>query len=91
MQSGSTGINAFRIDNPVKQSRDQVPTGAFIRQRVPEQAARSARQRLRAAYRGEDAAEASQAAMARHGRRKRRPDGVRSSMRPRDDGQLGLF
>ncbi|MEF3193059.1 MAG: DNA photolyase family protein [Halothiobacillaceae bacterium] len=36
MQSGSTGINAFRIYNPVKQSRDQDPRGVFIRRWLPE-------------------------------------------------------
>lgn len=36
MQSGSTGISAFRIYNVVKQSYDQDPTGAFIRRWVPE-------------------------------------------------------
>jgi deoxyribodipyrimidine photo-lyase len=36
MQSGTTGINAVRIYNPVKQGYDQDSTGAFIRQWVPE-------------------------------------------------------
>lgn len=36
MQSGSTGINAWRIYNPVKQSLDQDPEGVFIRRWLPE-------------------------------------------------------
>lgn len=36
MQSGTTGINAVRIYNPVKQSQDQDPEGRFIRRWVPE-------------------------------------------------------
>ena len=36
MQSGTTGINALRIYNPVKQSLDQDPEGVFIRRWVPE-------------------------------------------------------
>ncbi|WP_170423865.1 FAD-binding domain-containing protein [Ruegeria arenilitoris] len=36
MQSGTTGINAVRIYNPVKQGKDQDPTGAFTRRWVPE-------------------------------------------------------
>jgi deoxyribodipyrimidine photo-lyase len=36
MQSGTTGINTLRIYNPVKQSLDQDPDGAFIRRYVPE-------------------------------------------------------
>jgi len=36
MQSGTTGINALRIYNPIKQSGDQDPLGQFIKQWVPE-------------------------------------------------------
>ena len=36
MQSGPTGINSLRIYNPVKQSHDQDPKGAFIRRYLPE-------------------------------------------------------
>jgi deoxyribodipyrimidine photo-lyase len=36
MQSGTTGMNTIRIYNPVKQGRDQDPTGAFTRRWVPE-------------------------------------------------------
>ncbi|NKW78078.1 deoxyribodipyrimidine photo-lyase [Rhodobacteraceae bacterium R_SAG7] len=39
MQSGTTGINTPRIYNPVKQGKDQDPTGAFTRKWVPELAA----------------------------------------------------
>lgn len=36
MQSGTTGINAVRIYSPIKQVKDQDPTGQFIRKYVPE-------------------------------------------------------
>jgi deoxyribodipyrimidine photo-lyase len=36
MQSGTTGINALRIYNPIKQGFDQDPNGVFIRQWIPE-------------------------------------------------------
>lgn len=39
MQSGTTGINTLRIYNPVKQSRDQDPDGAYIRRWIPALAA----------------------------------------------------
>lgn len=36
MQSGTTGINAMRVYNVTKQSKDQDPNGIFIRKYVPE-------------------------------------------------------
>lgn len=36
MQSGTTGINAVRIYNPIKQGKDHDPDGVFIRTWVPE-------------------------------------------------------
>lgn len=36
MQSGTTGINAVRIYNPVKQARDHDPDGIFVRRWCPE-------------------------------------------------------
>ena len=36
MQSGTTGINAVRIYNPVKQAHDQDPDGVFVRRWCPE-------------------------------------------------------
>ena len=36
MQSGTTGINAVRIYNPVKQGHDQDPEGIFTRRWLPE-------------------------------------------------------
>ena len=36
MQSGVTGINTVRIYSPIKQVKDQDPTGVFIRRWVPE-------------------------------------------------------
>lgn len=36
MQSGTTGINAMRVYNVVKQGQDQDPKGIFIRKYIPE-------------------------------------------------------
>ena len=36
MQAGTTGINAMRVYNVVKQAKDQDPMGEFIRKYVPE-------------------------------------------------------
>ena len=36
MQSGTTGMNTVRIYNPVKQGKDQDPSGVFTRRWVPE-------------------------------------------------------
>lgn len=117
MQSGSTGINAWRIYNPVKQSLDQDPDGVFIRRWLPElgavpaqwihtpwclteslqarygcrlghdyplpivdheAAARAARARLAAAYRGPTARAESQHIQQALGSRKRRASNMRA-------------
>ena len=36
MQSGTTGINTVRIYSPIKQVKDQDPSGEFIKRYVPE-------------------------------------------------------
>ena len=36
MQSGTTGINAIRIYNPIKQGMDHDPEGIFIKKWLPE-------------------------------------------------------
>ena len=39
LQSGTTGMNTIRIYNPIKQGKEQDPTGAFTRRWLPELAA----------------------------------------------------
>ena len=36
MQAGTTGVNAVRMYNPIKQSLDHDPKGVFIKKWVPE-------------------------------------------------------
>jgi deoxyribodipyrimidine photo-lyase len=85
MQSGTTGINTFRIYSPAKQALDQDPQGIYIARWVPEfgtdaypspiveerEALTAARTRLYAVRRSSDARSEAAAIQKKHGSRKR--------------------
>jgi deoxyribodipyrimidine photo-lyase len=75
MQSGTTGMNTVRIYNPVKQGRDQDPSGAFTRAWVPE--VRDVPDRFLQEPWTLGGRGAAPLSGARRGRRSRRPGGAR--------------
>jgi deoxyribodipyrimidine photo-lyase len=84
MQSGTTGINTLRMYSPAKQMRDHDPSGAYVRQWVPEwgsdaypapivdeaSALRQAKERLYPLRRTEAARVEADAVQHRHGSRR---------------------
>ncbi len=98
MQSGTTGINTFRIYSPAKQALDQDPQGIYIARWVPElgsaaypspiveerEALVAARTRLYAVRRSGEARSEAAAIQQKHGSRKRaRPTPARKASAPR--------
>lgn len=107
MQSGTTGINTFRIYSPARQAAEHDPTGAYVRRWVPEwgtpayprplvderAALAQAKERLYALRRSDAARLEADAIQQRHGSRR---SGLAPSQGPRGTrrtapGQAGLF
>jgi deoxyribodipyrimidine photo-lyase len=94
MQSGTTGINTLRIYSPAKQAVDHDPTGAFVRQWVPEygtsayprpiiderEAVRCAKERLYGLRKTDTARGEAAAIQQKHGSRK---SGLAQTDKPR--------
>lgn len=105
MQSGTTGINAFRVYSPTKQQADHDPRSEFIRQWIPELgtpryprpivderlAMRVARQRLLAVRQSAGAREEAREVQRRHGSRKRQAPSGRPWPASRQPVQPDLF
>ena len=84
MQSGTTGINTFRIYSPAKQQREHDPQGAFVRRWVPDfgtaaypppivderAALQAAKERLYAVRHSAAARSEAEAVQERHGSRR---------------------
>jgi deoxyribodipyrimidine photo-lyase len=84
MQSGTTGINTLRIYSPTKQMADHDPSGTFIRRWIPEygssnypqpivdekQAMKSAKDKLYALRKHDEAEHEAQGIQEKHGSRK---------------------
>jgi deoxyribodipyrimidine photo-lyase len=102
MQSGTTGINTFRIYSPARQQDEHDPAGDFVRRWVPEwgtpaypppivderTALAEARARLWAVRRSPRAQTEAAAVQARHGSRKSGlPPSGRRAAGPRRDGR----
>lgn len=105
MQSGTTGINAFRVYSPTKQQADHDPQCEFIRRWIPEfgtrqypspivderLAMRIAKRRLFAVRTSEIARREANEIQRRHGSRKRCAAELRLSGKPADPTQSELF
>lgn len=105
MQSGTTGINAFRVYSPTKQQADHDPQCEFIRRWIPEfgtrqyprpivderLAMREAKRRLFDVRVSEAAREEAHEIQRRHGSRKRRAAKARLPRKPAGPTQSELF